>query len=180
MENTIESKRKYLEEEIEKRGYNTDKFVEYMKNKKGDRLDDWTPDELKEAITNFQKENEEKKNPFDKAADQTNREGTISGTFRSNQRLTTNFCSMEEEIECKKPDQTELSGVDNLEITLSLYNIFLTFHSPEKREKIKNAIFFLVETSPKGYSVRRSDKDFKWLRNTLKKLFPGIFVNKII
>ena len=60
--------------------------------------------------------------------------------------------------------------------------IFLTIFSPEKRKEgggisKKFMVYFLVETSPKNYSVRRSAQDFVWLRNILRKFYPGIFVN---
>lgn len=63
-------------------------------------------------------------------------------------------------------------------------NIYLTLFSPEKRKEgsglsKKFIVYFLVETSPKNYSVRRSAQDFVWLRNILRKFYPGIFVNII-
>ena len=40
-------------------------------------------------------------------------------------------------------------------------------------------VYFLVEAQPKGYSVRRSAQDFVWLREVLKKFYPGIFIPPI-
>lgn len=142
MENTIESKQEYLSKEILDKGYNSDKFLTLLKSKKGengDNLDKWTPEELEEAVKQFQKENggeEEPKatdaqtephmserpkeeNPFGNQVTDTIQSQEIPSSYRTG-RLTTNFVNMEEEVTCQLPEQTELSGIDDLDIKLSL------------------------------------------------------------
>jgi len=50
---------------------------------------------------------------------------------------------------------------------------------------IKRGIFtagysqYMVKTEPLGWAVKRRFNDFFWLRNTLQKIHPGIFVSMI-
>ncbi len=145
MENTIESKQEYLSKEILDKGYNSDKFLTLLKSKKGengDNLDKWTPEELEEAVKQFQRDNgaegeedqpkkteaqtepqmserPKEENPFSHQVTNTMQSQDIPSSYRTG-RLTTNFVNMEEEVSCQLPEQTELSGIDDLDIKLSL------------------------------------------------------------
>ena len=48
-------------------------------------------------------------------------------------------------------------------------------YSPEKRKD--GNVYFLLETSRNNLRAHRSHKDFLWLRTTLLKLYPGVFVS---
>ena len=56
---------------------------------------------------------------------------------------------------------------------------FLIIYSPEH---IKTGFFFTdyvqytIKTSPLGCAVKRRYNDFYWLRETLEKFHPGVFV----
>ena len=82
---------------------------------------------------------------------------------------------MEEEINCNSPDKTDLSDIQDLSIKL-------LFPEKSKGNEMYDKKFvctFLIETSPIKFSVRRVHKDFYWLRKTLQKLYPGIFIPPI-
>lgn len=44
----------------------------------------------------------------------------------------------------------------------------------------KSRLAFNIETSPIGLKVERRQRDFTWLRETLLKLYPGVYVNNIL
>ncbi len=63
---------------------------------------------------------------------------------------------------------------------------FLKFslNTPFSPEHIKNGFFFdyvqyTIKTSPLGWAVKRRYNDFYWLRETLQKFHPGVFVPPI-
>ena len=148
MENNLESKQEYLSSEILEKGYNTDKFLAVLKSIKGDsgdNLDKWSPEELESVVKKFQNENsgepskpaetqietqpstkpeDEKKNPFATQVTNTLSSQDVSPSANRTGRLTTNFMNIDEEITCQLPEQTELTGVDDLEIKLSLYEYY--------------------------------------------------------
>lgn len=53
-------------------------------------------------------------------------------------------------------------------------------------EHVKGGVFssayiqYTVKTAPFGWHVKRRFTDFFWLRDTLKKLHPGVFVRSSI
>ena len=51
----LEEKQKYLREEIQEKGYNTETFSDYMAQLKenGTDLNNWTLDELKQVVSSF-------------------------------------------------------------------------------------------------------------------------------
>ena len=52
--------------------------------------------------------------------------------------------------------------------------------------QVKGGIFsssyvqYTVKTAPQGWTVKRRYNDFFWLRDTLQKLHPGVFVKRTI
>ena len=62
--NELSQKQKYLREEIMEKQYNIDEFSEYISKSKenGLELNNWTFDELKEAVQNYKNQKEEEKN----------------------------------------------------------------------------------------------------------------------
>jgi len=145
-------------------------FIIFLKTKKGqngDNLENWTYEELQTAIADFHSQYQP--NPL------------ITSTIKSTDlaqstRLTTNFNSINEDINCKSIEQNQLTNLDNLKINLLF---------PEKSKNDENydkkfTITFLLDIFPLKTQLRRRHQDFYWLKTTLSKLYPGYFIPPIL
>ena len=168
--NIIENKQRLINDEITVKGYNLDNFIIFLKSKKGqngDNLENWTYEELKAAVVDFHSQYQP--NPLITS--------TIKTTdLAQSTRLTTNFSSINEDINCKSIEHNQLTNLDNLKINLLF---------PEKSKNDENydkkfTITFLLEILPLKTQLRRRHQDFYWLRTTLSKLYPGYFIPPIL
>lgn len=78
-----------------------------------------------------------------------------------------------EKFECKELENTPLSSVEDLVITLS---------SPEKKEGgffTKSYVTYLITTNKLDLSVRRRYTDFDWLHQMVLQLYPYVVVPAI-
>lgn len=83
------------------------------------------------------------------------------------------------EIECLPPEESALSKYSGLNVTLSFPE-----KTPEHSGLIgffskKIYISYLIQTEPAKLRVRRRYTDFEWFRNTLTKLYQGIYIPPI-
>ena len=182
MESLNLEKQKYISREITSKGYNTDDFYTFLLTQKEDGTDLslWSFEELVSQVQSFQQSNQpaiqEQKaldfNPVLSSLPSSRNEAPFSNrsTFAYHS-VDTQFNNIKEEIACLKPEETELSPEQDITISLSF---------PEKVKQGRTLFFtFLIETQPTGYSVRRKEKDFIWLRETLRKQYPGVFIPPI-
>ena len=165
----IESKQQLINEEIKNKGYNLEYFITFIKSLKGengDNLENWTYSELQKVISDFHSRYQP--NPLVTSS-------IKSVDLSQSARLTTNFASINEEINCKSIEQNELTNLDNLKITL-------LFPEKSRNEEIYNKKFtitFKLEVFPLKIELRRRHQDFFWLKTILSKLYPGYFIPPI-
>ena len=168
-----QNKDQLIYEEIIQKGYQQEMFNVFLKAKKGPQGTDlsiWSYEELQNAINEFLQNN-----PNLQSQEINPQILQTENSELQSQRLNTNFVQMEEEINCNSPDKTDLSDIQDLSIKL-------LFPEKSKGNEMYDKKFvctFLIETSPIKFSVRRVHKDFYWLRKTLQKLYPGIFIPPI-
>jgi hypothetical protein len=185
MESINLEKQNYITREITSKGYNTDSFYSFLLTQKedGSNLSLWTYEELVSQVQSFQssyepEEPQEQKdqntfsfNPMTNLPSSRSENSYLKQNTYAYQTVDTQFNTIKGEIECLRPEKTELLSENNITILLSF---------PEKVKQGRTTFFtFLVETQPKGYSVRRKEKDFIWLRETLRKQYPGVFIPPI-
>ena len=162
---TIEEKQKYLRENIIEKGYNPDKFLEFLSSKKGEsgtKLENWTIQELMDATQEFIKNNqiqiginfEQNKENFSLIIDKAEKNGSQEDSY----------------ISCVLIEETPISKQNFIEIKVS---------EPQVE---KGGIFtfsystYLIKTSPLNLEVRRRYNDFFWLYNILKTQFVNCIV----
>ena len=186
MESINLEKQNYITREITSKGYNIDEFYSFLLTQKedGSDLSLWTYEELVSQVQSFQssyepEEPQEQKdqkvtfsfNPMTNLPSSRSDNSSLKQNTYTYQAQDTQFNTIKDTIECLKPEETELLHENNITISLSF---------PEKVKQGRTTFFtFLVETHPKGYSVRRKEKDFIWLRETLRKQYPGVFIPPI-
>ena len=183
MESIDIKKQNYISREITSKGYNTDDFYSFLLTQKenGNDLSLWSYDELVSQVQTFQSLNkpeeiqEEKPFSFNHMpnclSSQRSENFSLKQSTYAYHTVDTQFNNIKDEIECLKPEETELSSEQDITISLSF---------PEKVKQGRTIFFtFLIETQPTKYNVRRKEKDFLWLRETLRKQYPGVFIPPI-
>ena len=155
---TLEEKQKYLRENILDKGYDPDKFMEFLSNKKGDSsmdLNNWTFQELIDASNEFIKNNQDSNMNKIIIKDKDN---LINN--KSEEKIPKN-----QYINCILIEETPISKENKIEIKVS---------EPQIE---KGGIFsfsystYLLKTFPLNLEVRRRFSDLIWLYNTLKSQF---------
>lgn len=177
-EETLEQKQKYLRENVLEKGYDPDKFMEFLTMKKGEQginLDIWTLQELIEVTREFLLNNkldieinlaDNKNKEEDKEEDneKENKNENIPKNIDEKSNLDEN------NFGCFLIEQTPISKTNNLDIEIT------------KPKVEKSGIFswsystYLIVTSTLNLQVRRKYSDFEWLYNILKKLFGNCIV----
>ena len=114
---TLEQKQKYLRENILEKGYDPDKFMEFLSNKKGEpsmNLDKWTLQELIEASNEFIKNNNAsyKNNlKFEKENEKDN--------FNIINNKSIEKLSKQKYMNCCLVEETPISKQNKIKITIS-------------------------------------------------------------
>ena len=179
-------KQKYLRENVLEKGYDPDKFMEFLTMKKGENginLENWTYEELtevtKEFLTNnkldieknlnFEDKNEEKEEEKENEEEDEKVEENIE--IKENTNIDKNLgINTDNYFNCCLVEQTPITKHDILDIEITKPKIekegFFSFsHST-----------YLVVTSTLNLQVRRKYSDFLWLYNILKTQFPNCIV----
>ena len=188
---TTSEKQTFLRQTILDRGYDAEKFVEFLKSKKGEAgadIANWSMKDLREAVRQFLSFNNPESDFFSQeeqvkkssTIDNQNNKDIFKEDFEEIQKSKTSIDSDlknkdEKEIEfgliipdnllCKKCDDTELSNVENITIIVD---------SPKKKEGgffSKSYLTLEINTKPLQYKVRRRYTDFYWLREKLLIMF---------
>ena len=183
---SAEEKQNYLRENILEKGYDTNKFIDFLKSKKGEEgadITNWTMTDLKIIVKEFtsQNNNEEnietetkEDNQFKQDTEQNTRTSLTSPSNESKSK--SNSLSIEQQDEdfgiilpefenCKVCETTELSKYENLEITINSYK------KVDKGIFSKSYITFLIATNPINLNVYRRFSDFDWLRERLSIMY---------
>ena len=161
---TLEQKQKYLRVNILDKGYDPDKFMEFLKNKKGEpslNLDNWSLKELVEAGNEFIKNNQPLFGKNFKLEKKEDEKDSFNLLYDKNEEKI----PQEKYINCSLIEETSISKQNKIEINVS---------EPQIE---KGGIFsfsystYLLKTSPLNLEVRRRYSDFIWLYNTLNSQF---------
>ena len=184
-----QEKQNYLRQNIMDAGYDTNAFVEFLMNKKGEAGADvanWSLPDLKNVVQEFinlnnnnqQEEvnnnnNEEMKDNIDenknvenenenKEVKNTNekKEGTKQVNKEKSEEFNYGIIS-KNEMQCLKVLNNEISNCNNIQITVG------SFEKVEGKIFSKSYVSYLVTTMPFNWNVRRRFSDFEWLRQTL-------------
>ena len=170
MEKDLQEKQSYLREMVLEKGYDADEFMSFLKSKKGESgldLNNWTLNELKNAVKTFIQH----KNNTDEPEEE--KENTNSNYINENNSQENNeihFQPKEENLEieqCLISETTPLSKIDNVKVKLS---------SPKKIEGSifqKSYILYEVFTEPYNYKTYKRYNDFDWLRKALSIIYPN-------
>ena len=176
-------KQKYLRENVLEKGYDPDKFMEFLTMKKGEEginLENWTYEELIEVTKEFLINNnlDVEKNLNMEIRDEEN-EGIKekvqenNGTENQENKNVDNNLDKNDDgnnCNCSIIEQTPVSEKDKLDIEVTKpkiekEGIFSFSHST-----------YLIVTSTLNLQVRRKYSDFLWLYNILKTQFPNCIV----
>ncbi|MCQ2817704.1 MAG: hypothetical protein MJ252_10610 [archaeon] len=171
IEDDLTMKKTLLQREIVEKNYNKVQFVDYCSTRKqgGDDLQNWTVSELQAVIKDFVRihEEEEKSRYFTQPSQTQPSSNKISMEQLTPHNL--NSVSSTREIECRK---IEPSVLNNKEITVDVRNP----KSNTTSLLSSNYISYEVVTSSTNWQVIRRFSDFLWLRETLKRFFPRIYI----
>ena len=170
----IESEKKKIkteEDEENNNKINDDNDNEINRNEK-ERTDNEKNTEIKEEKETINKnENEIKDNTQRKES--TEEKNTIENKIENALPPEIYGIVCPNIFECKMPETTPLSSIENPIITITL---------PEKKEGgffSKSYITYLITTKDPNLNVRRRYTDFVWLHETFLKLYPYIVIPPI-
>ena len=198
MEETQEEKQKFLLENIIEKGYDEEKFTQYLVNKKGQAgiyLDNWKMSELVEIYNEFiqqhQNNNDNNNNNINnninnkyKNENNSNKINNINEIGNSweiinkivendNFSQYKNSKELNEYTNCKLIENTLISKEKELEIRIT------------NPRRVKEGIFSLayslytIETENLDLKVDRKFSDFEWLHNILTKKYINCIIPPI-
>ena len=170
MEKDLKEKQSYLREMVLEKGYDADEFMSFLKSKKGESgldLNNWTLNELKNAVKTFI---QHKNNTDDHEEEIENTNSNYNNENNSQENNEIHSQPNEENLEinqCLISETTPLSKIDNVKVKLS---------SPKKIEGSifqKSYILYEVFTEPYNYKTYKRYNDFDWLRKALSIIYPN-------
>ena len=170
MEETLKQKQLFLRENILDKGYSTDNFMDLLHSKKGEQgldLNNWTMRELSSVVKEFisyeNPHEEEDDNPKEKSDEMYEQECMMK--YKEQKQKENQEYGL-----CSKIEKSRLNqNGDNIKIKVSLpKNVFN-----------KDNDYFLVETFPLKYQVKRNANDFEWFLNYLNDEFINYVIPKI-
>ena len=181
----LELKRNLLQKEIVEGNYNKEQFIDYCLALKpyGDDISQWTYEELKSTVNSFisyhkQEEIKEKQEEQIKKENQIqinqveNQINQINNYFiEKNDINNTNNnmnISKEYQLNCRK---IEKSPLNDKKVIITIQNPTVVETSIFK----SNYIIYEIYTDVTQWRVTRRYSDFDWLRQTLKKIHPGLY-----
>ena len=180
----LEKKRNLLQKEIIEGNYNKEQFIDYCLALKpyGDDISQWKYDELKSTVNSFiayhkQEELKEKQEELIKNEQniQNNQmENQINNFLEENNNIinidiNNNNITKEYILNCRK---IEKSPLNDKKVTITIQN-------PKAIETSifqSNYILYEIITDVTQWQVSRRYSDFDWLRQTLKKIHPGLYL----
>ncbi|CAD8050876.1 unnamed protein product [Paramecium sonneborni] len=196
-------KEKYLQDQVEN-GLDADQCAQFLLDLKpegGDDIDNWSLNELKQAIEQFkesqkkfedqqpnhedqqpnhedQQPNHEDQQPNHEdqqlnQEDQNNlQQAQLQEQSQYNQQINQQQNNASVLINCSQIIPNELSG-DNVSVKI------LTYKKESAGFFSSSYIAFQIETQPFGWVVFRRYSDFEWLRDSLLKIYPAFVIPPI-
>jgi len=191
-ENEIKEKQEFLRIHILEKGYDADEFMEFLetlKGEKGLKIENWSKNDLIQAVEQFTKMNPrqdiikinnnnsnniivEEKNNEDEIKEMNNEINVENNNNKNNdnKNIFVNHLLDQEFLQCRLSERNGISEEKNLVIKISQPKVI------EGNFFSKSYITYLVETNPFGFKVRRRFNDFIWLHDILQQLY----INAII
>ena len=183
----IQEKQNYLRQNIMDAGYDTNSFVEFLVNKKGEAgadVSNWSFPDLKNVVNEFislnnpnkdqqeeekdenndntnQNKAEEKKESIENKEIKEEKKEPIKAPIKEKSEECNYGIITKNEMQCLKVQNNEISNSDNIKITVG------SFEKVEGGIFSKSYVSYLVTTMPFNWNVRRRFSDFEWLRQTL-------------
>ena len=188
-EDELTRKKQLLQREIVDGNYNKDQFIDYCLALKpyGDDLSQWSYDELKSAVNSFisyhqqedlrekeeqqiKNQNQDQRNQMQNQMKQINQNIFYNNQNNFNNQSTNNNIKISRKyvLDCKK---LEKSLLNDKKVTITIKNPKAVETSIFK----SNYIAYEVFTDVTQWQVSRRYSDFDWLRQTLKKIHPGLY-----
>lgn len=190
-----EEKQNYLRDNILDKGYDTNDFIAYLIDKRGEGGDDisnWSMPDLKAIVAEYISHKEQEKMEI-KLEDNGERheeplknenkniildknepaENTENIQKEIQQSKATYGVTNLKEIECQKLELNTLGKTENLSVIVAGYE------KVEGKLFAKSYILYIIKTSPLNLKVKRRFSDFEWLRQLLLTCYnycsiPGI------
>ena len=173
MNDDVKEKQEFLRIHILDKGYDADEFMEFLetlKGEKGLKIENWSKNDLIQAVEQFTRKNPkpnnniENKNNNNNNIENNNENNEVNNVIIQNQILDQEF------LQCRLTERNGISAEKNLIIKVSDPKVI------EGNFFSKSYVTYLVETKPVGFIVRRRFNDFIWLHDILK----SIYINSII
>ena len=173
MNDDVKEKQEFLRIHILDKGYDADEFMEFLetlKGEKGLKIENWSKNDLIQAVEQFTRMNPkpnnniENKNNNNNNIENNNENNEVNNVIIQNQILDQEF------LQCRLTERNGISAEKNLIIKVSDPKVI------EGNFFSKSYVTYLVETKPVGFIVRRRFNDFIWLHDILK----SIYINSII
>ena len=198
-EDNLEQKKQYLTAEIINKNYNVNNFIDYCQKKKenGDDLTNWTLEELKQSVSEFQNEQQNNAKPTNKSSMRNFLFTNNNNDNNINNMNSQNYIkSINENIQSTNFDSQNVIYSQNNNSSTSPqdggYKKEIQCKILEKTElnskkinvEIKNPktmttsilsssyTIYEIHTKEMNWTVYRRYSDFEWLRTILRKLFP--------
>ena len=171
----VKEKQEFLRIHILEKGYDADEFMEFLetlKGEKGLKIENWSKNDLIDAVQQFTLMNNPNKN---------NNKNNINNDIKNNKEKSeiiainennennfndNNNHKIEQEfLQCKLTEKNGISSEQNLNIIVSEPKL------TEGNFFSKSYLTYLIETNPLGFKVRRRFNDFIWLHDILKQLY---------
>lgn len=169
-EETLEQKQKYLRENVLEKGYDPDKFMEFLTMKKGELgidLENWTLQELMDVTKEFLSNN---KLEIESNLSEGSKEEKEIENENNQEKKETKGNNSENIVNCLLIDQTPITKEKKIEVEVT------------KPKVEKGGMFsfsygtYLIVTTPINIQVRRKYTDILWLYNILKSQYINCIV----
>ena len=169
-EETLEQKQKYLRQNVLEKGYDPDKFMEFLTMKKGELgidLENWTLQELMDVTKEFLSNN---KLEIESNLSEGSKEEKEIENENNQEKKETKGNNSENIVNCLLIDQTPITKEKKIEIEVT------------KPKVEKGGMFsfsygtYLIVTTPINIQVRRKYTDILWLYNILKSQYINCIV----
>lgn len=182
-EETLEKKQKYLRENVLEKGYDPDKFMEFLTMKKGEQginLGNWSLEELQKVTKEFlinnkmeiesnltfenkeDNEKNEEEEEKEKEAEKQNKNENPKENINNNNNSDNNY-------DCTILEKTPITSIKTIEIEVTKPKV-------EKNGFFSTSSTYLLVSSTLNVQVRRKYTDFIWLYNILKSQFVNCIV----
>ena len=166
----VKEKQEFLRIHILEKGYDADEFMEFLetlKGEKGLKIENWSKNDLIDAVQQFTLMNNQNKNNINNNIENKKEKSEIIAINENNENNfndndNNNHKIEQEFLQCKLTEKNGISSEQNLNIIVSEPKL------TEGNFFSKSYLTYLIETNPLGFKVRRRFNDFIWLHDILK------------